>query len=212
MILYNSVMDRGYELPTPEKIWALHLKYAHGGWTHQVVVEHSQAVAEIAQQLIEARDLDVDSDLVRVGCLLHDIGAYTFIESRGKRIKPRYVLHGFTGGGTLRYEGIPDAICRIAERHTGVGITREDLEKQGFASQIIPDGVFIPETLEEWLVLYADKFHSKVPLRFNSWEKCLESISRYGEDKTAKLRALADQFGIPDLAPLAARYGHPFGH
>jgi len=48
--------------------------------------------------------------------------------------------------------GLPLAVVRIVERHMGAGIPADEAEELG-----LPVGVYVPESLEEKLVCYADK-------------------------------------------------------
>jgi uncharacterized protein len=65
------------------------------------------------------------------------------------------------------------------------------------------------ETIEEELVMYADKFHSKAtPPNFNTFEHYKRTIAKFGQDKSDKFAELAEKLGVPDLEPLIAKYGH----
>jgi uncharacterized protein len=129
------------ELPTPSQaIEAL----TKAGCSPQVV-EHCKVVSQLAVRMAKlARDkgIDVDIDLVRVGGLLHDIG----------RSKTHGVDHGYVGSTIVESYGFPSIIGRLVERHVGSGIPAEEAVKIG-----LPKRDFIPETLEEKIVSYADK-------------------------------------------------------
>jgi len=109
------------------------------------VIEHCKVVSQLAvrlARLAEHKGMEVDVDLVRIGGLLHDIG----------RSRTHGVEHGFVGSTIIDSYGYSPAIARIAERHVGAGISSDETQKLG-----LPDRDFIPETLEEKLVCYADK-------------------------------------------------------
>ena len=129
------------ELPTPSQaIKAL----TKAGCSPQVV-EHCKVVSQLAVRLARlARDkgIKVDIDLVRVGGLLHDIG----------RSKTHGVEHGYLGSSLVESYGFSPTVVRIVERHVGSGIPAEEAVKLG-----LPKRDFIPETLEEKIVSYADK-------------------------------------------------------
>mgnify|MGYP004420939777 CR=1 FL=1 len=57
----------------------------------------------------------------------------------------------------MRREGFPE-IARVCERHTGTGLTDEVIKQRQLP---LPAGDYRPETLEEQLICYADKFYSK---------------------------------------------------
>lgn len=188
---------------TLEQIQALHYKYAASDIAYDLIFVHCQAVADIAEQLIDSNNIDIDKDLVRTGALLHDIGGYKFIDKDGEFFG-EYICHGIEGCAILKQENAPEELCRIAERHTGVGLTKEHIIESNLP---LPHRDLVAETLEEQLIMYADKFHSKPP-RFNSYENYKEHAREFGEENVTKFEAFADKFGIPDLEPLSKKYNH----
>jgi uncharacterized protein len=143
---------------------------------------------------------------VRAGCLLHDIGVYRLYDVTGRIDFRQYVRHGVLGHELLREEGFPDEICRFCSCHTGMGLTRDDIERQGLP---LPPGDYVAESIEERLVMYADKFHSKTnPPTFVSAETYAVHVRRFGDEKAAAFAAMREMFGEPDLEPLAAAHGH----
>lgn len=192
-------------VPTDDEIRALHERWAPSPEAFGVVYTHCVIVCEIAEQIVETAGLDVDVDLVRAGCLLHDVGVYRLYDMSGQLDHKGYVRHGVLGHELLRGEGFPEEICRFCSRHTGMGLTRCDIERQGLP---VPAGDYVAETGEERLVMYADKFHSKTsPPSFVGAESYAVHVRRYGEDKVAMFKAMRGVFGEPDLVPLAARFG-----
>ncbi|OON72908.1 HD domain-containing protein [Streptomyces tsukubensis] len=198
-------------IPTPEEIRDLHRNYAPSADVFDRVHTHCEIVADIAQQLIASGSLTsgphaVDAELVRAGCLLHDIGVYRLFDEDGRLDGRNYVRHGVLGYGILTEEGFPEALRRFCSCHTGVGITREDVVRQGLP---LPPADYLAVSEEERLVMYADKFHSKTtPPRFNSPASYSATIGRYGTEKSAAFDALRADFGVPDLEALAATHGH----
>jgi uncharacterized protein len=85
---------------------------------------------------------DVDVDLVEIGSILHDIG----------RSKTHGTDHAAVGGKMIRKLGVAEPVARIVDRHIGAGIPEEEACALG-----LPEGVYVPETLEEKIVCYADK-------------------------------------------------------
>ena len=51
--------------------------------------------------------------------------------------------------------------ARVCERHTGAGLTKREIIEQELP---LPQQDFLPETTEEKLICYADKFFSKTHL------------------------------------------------
>ena len=81
----------------------------------------------------------------------------------------------------------------MCERHTGTGITREQIERQQLP--LPPDGHYEPETIEEQLVCYADKFFSKSrPDRVLTVDEAACSLARFGEEGVRKFRHWAAMF------------------
>ena len=82
--------------------------------------------------------------------------------------------------------------ARIAERHTGSGLTAENIIKQDLP---LPHRDFLPETELEKLICYADKFFSKSG---SMQEKSLESIRRsmlkFGIDSLERFDAMTELF------------------
>lgn len=193
------------KLPTYSQIENLHKKYATTDNAFKIVFTHSNIVKDIAEEIIANKNLDIDTRLVKVGALLHDIGAYSLINRNGEFDELNYIQHGVRGYEILKQEGLDEKICRFAERHTGVGISQEDIINQNLN---LPPKDYIAESLEEKLIMYSDKFHSKNP-QFNTFDTYSSYISRFGEDRIRKFQALSKIFGIPNIKPIASKYNHP---
>jgi uncharacterized protein len=105
------------------------------------VIKHSLAVErkalEIAEQ-INKNGHKVDVDLVRIG---HDLG----------RAETHNIMHGVMGARILRGKGLGE-YADFAELHVGAGIPAGEARELG-----LPERDFIPRTLEEKIVTYADK-------------------------------------------------------
>ena len=128
-------------LPTREQ--ALRIMRETG--CSQPVINHCLIVTGVAMRLAEAfnrRGFDVDLSLVEAGALMHDLG----------RSRTHKVEHGAIGGQLARRIGLPEPLARIIERHVGAGITADEAGKIGLSG-----GSYVPETLEEKIVAYADK-------------------------------------------------------
>ncbi|MFI1417662.1 HD domain-containing protein [Streptomyces sp. NPDC020731] len=184
-------------IPGPEEIRALHEKHAPTAEAFTLVHAHCETVWSIAEQLISASRLDVDAELVRAGCLLHDIGVYRLYGDDGRLDHKNYVRHGLLGHELLAGEGLPGPLCRFCSHHTGVGLTRHDVRSQGLP---VPPADYLAETAEERLVMYADKFHSKSrPSVFLTPDEYAAHVRRFGEEKVTAFQALRAEFGDPDL-------------
>jgi len=148
----------------------------------------------------------IDAGLVRAGCLLHDVGVYRLYDAAGRLGHAGYIRHGVLGHELLAQAGYPEALCRFASRHTGVGITRQDVLRQELP---LPPADYVAQTPEEALVMYADKFHTKsTPPSFLTAATYAAEVARFGADKPAAFARLRERFGDPDLAALSAAYGY----
>ena len=195
----------GVRIPADSEILAVHERHAPTPEALDLVYTHCLIVSDIAGQLHASSASEVDIGLVRAGCLLHDVGVYRLYDDAGRLDHARYIRHGLLGHELLRQEGFPEEICRFASRHTGVGITRDDVIRHGLP---LPPCDYVAETREETLVMYADKFHSKTtPPTFLTAGAYAATVRRFGEGKVAAFHAMRAMFGEPDLAALASAYG-----
>ena len=194
-------------LPSASEIEALHRKYAPTESVFELVFTHCKIVSDIAMHLAEKSGVNVDIELVKVGCLLHDIGVYPLFDKYGVEIDTsKYVTHGVRGEEILQKEGFADELCRFASHHTGSGLTKKRIIERGLP---LPHNDYIAETLEEGLVMYADKFHSKIePPVFNSHKFYTKYIASVGVDEVKDFVSLTEKFGKPDLEPLMSKYRH----
>lgn len=143
---------------------------------------HSTMVKNKALNVLDKHgELLADRDFVESASMLHDIGIiFTNAPRIGCSGKWPYITHGHLGAEILRKEGYP-LHARVCERHTGTGLTREDVVNQKLP---IPPSRYVPETIEELVISYADKFYSKGDLTYeHNVDEILKSLSRYGEDK-----------------------------
>ncbi|GII55087.1 phosphohydrolase [Planotetraspora thailandica] len=187
-------------IPTDREIRALHAKYAPTQEAFDLVYTHCEIVCGIAEQLLDRNNLNINADLVRAGSLLHDIGVYRLYGDDGHLDQAGYVRHGILGYELLAGEGLTEAVSRFCSCHTGVGISRDDILKQSLP---LPPADYLAETIEEELVMYADKFHSKTrPPTFVSAETYASHIRRFGEDKVRRFNSMIGSFGIPDVESL----------
>jgi uncharacterized protein len=193
-------------IPADKEILVLHEKYAPAPEAFDLVYTHCQIVCAIALQLHARSGADVDIDLVRAGSLLHDIGVYRLYDDAGQLDHANYIRHGVLGHELLRGEGFPEEICRFASCHTGMGLSREDVIRQGLP---LPPADYLAETGEEKLVMYADKFHRKTtPPAFLTAGAYVAGLRRFGAEKVAMFKAMTREFGEPDLTSLSNAYGH----
>lgn len=118
--------------------------------------------------------------------MLHDIGIFKCdaagIQCLGTE---PYICHGRIGAELLRSEGFPRH-ARVCERHTGAGITKAQIIAQNLP---LPQQDFLPETMEEKVICYADKFFSKTHLdREKTIEQAEKSLLKFGDEGVLRFR------------------------
>jgi uncharacterized protein len=121
------------------------LQFLRESGCRQNVVRHVEAVSNLACEIAQAcreKGYHVDLKLVETGALLHDIG----------RSKTHTVHHAVVGAEIARSLGLPKPVISIIEKHVGGGITTREAKKLGW-----PKDTYVPLTLEEKIVSYADK-------------------------------------------------------
>ena len=167
--------------------------YADNPRLRELLWIHSRQVADRCLKIAALHpELDLDKAFLEEAALLHDIG---ILHPHAPSIlctgDAPYICHGYLGAEMLRAEGFP-LHARVCERHTGAGLSREEVAAQGLP---IPVQDYYPETLEEQLICYADKFYSKShPDREKTPEQALKSVSKYGEDGARRFRHWMELF------------------
>lgn len=153
--------------------------YADDNQLRHILLTHSRAVADFALRVADSHpELHIDRQFVEEAAMLHDIGIFR-CDAPGiccHGTEP-YICHGRIGALLLREEGYPRH-ARVCERHTGAGLTLDDIVTQQLP---LPRQSFLPETIEERLICYADKFFSKTRLdREKTFEQAVGSLMKFG--------------------------------
>lgn len=152
---------------------------------YMILVTHCNLVTEKALKIAQNhKELLPDLTFIEEAAMLHDIGIfktnapdlYCFGEYP-------YLCHGYLGREILINEGYPDHGL-VCERHTGVGITTEEI----IANQLpLPLRDYMPVSVEEQIICFADKFFSK-------------SGDLYHEKTVADIRKSIQKFGNKNVA------------
>lgn len=180
--------------PDPAAIIATY--YRPGSLAYDILTTHSEMVAAKALQLaLRIERLSPDRAFIREAALLHDIGIFlTDAPDIGCYGDQPYIMHGILGRDLLEKEGLPRHAL-VCERHTGTGISREDIIKQKLP---LPLRDMRPVSLEEQIICYADKFFSKNPQKLRvekPVEKIRAKLSRFGEEKVRQFDRWVELFG-----------------
>ncbi len=179
MIDYQSIIDHYYpESEVPE--------------LRHILLVHSKQVADKAVHIVDAHlEWHLDRDFVYAASMLHDIGIIRCdapsIHCHGTQ---PYIKHGVIGETLVQEFAVPvpvpvsvpvdyaSRIGRVCARHTGTGLP--GLE---------------PETLEEQIICYADKFFSKTKLdKEKTFEEACRSLMKFGAEGVKKFEAWHKQF------------------
>jgi uncharacterized protein len=160
-----------------------------------ILLTHSRCVADKALEVAHRLDTPVDLAFIEEAAMLHDIGILATdapnIHCYGSE---PYLRHGPIGHNMLMELGLPKH-ARVCERHTGVGLSAEDILKNQLP---LPARDMRPETLEEQIICYADNFYRKTPGLLTTPqtpEQIMSTLSRFGEDKVQTWKEWHQRFG-----------------
>ena len=175
--------------------------YTPGNDDYRVLVHHSRQVADLAvalsQRLIQ-QGVPMDIEFVEEAAMLHDIGmCRTDAPGICCHGTEPYILHGVLGRRMLDSLGLYRH-GRVCERHTGTGITAAEIIAQHLP--IAPPRDLLPESLEEKVICYADKFFSKSRLNEGpkTMERARKSLAKFGGDTLQRFDEMVALFGTPD--------------
>lgn len=168
--------------------------YSDNGPLRQILLTHSQSVADMALSVARKHpELGADEGFLYEAAMLHDIGVF-LTDAPGIQCfgHEPYIRHGLLGAELLRQEGLPRH-ARVAERHTGTGLTRTAILAQHLP---LPPEDFSPQTIEEQIICYADKFFSKSHLeRVRTPEQVLKSLEKFGPESVSRMEEWLRRFG-----------------
>ncbi len=160
----------------------------------ELLVLHSSSVAQKALQIVKNHpELGADASFVEEAAMLHDIGVVLTdapaIHCYGEH---QYICHGYLGADILRSEGL-DAYALVCERHTGAGISAQQIVEQDLP--LPTEREYMPQTIEEKIICFADKFFSKTsPQREKSVEQAEKSLAKFGVEGVERFREWCNLF------------------
>ena len=136
------------------------------------VIIHCCTVRTVAEEMI--RRIDCDRDLVIAGAMLHDLG----------RAKDHSILHAMIGADMAEEMGLPQELVNIIRKHTGAGLDQQDIDEMN-----LPQGDYIPVTVEEKIVAHSDNMVSDntVVSHMHSVDKLVMKGSKRGAEKIERL-------------------------
>jgi uncharacterized protein len=159
--------------------------YQEGTELYGILLEHSFSVAEKALFIAQMHpEMNLDIAFIYEASMLHDIGIFktkaSDVHCHGEF---PYICHGYLGSDLLKAEGYPRHAL-VCERHTGAGLSLENIIKNNLP---IPKRDMMPESMEEQLICFVDKFFSKTrPQNEKSIDKIRKNLSKHGEDSVKR--------------------------
>lgn len=180
MVDYNAIIDKYYPADSPLR---------------DIYLRHCSQVAELALEIASRKNLPLTDQEISQAAMLHDIGIF-LTDAKGIHCQGTepYIRHGILGAELLRLENADEKYARVAERHTGSGLTASEIEGQHLP---LPHRDFVPETMLERLICYADKFFSKSgDMQRKPLDKVIKSMERFGDESLRRFLELHREFGI----------------
>lgn len=168
--------------------------YPDGSRMREIYMCHCRSVSNLALEINKRLNLGLDPSEVEEAAMLHDIGIFlTFSPKIDCHGDEAYILHGPLGAQLLRSLGVSDKIADVAERHTGAGITIEDIDSQNLP---LDRRDYSPRTTLEKLICYADKFFSKSgSLERKTLEQVRQSMAKISANTLSRFEILQAEFG-----------------
>lgn len=151
---------------------------------YRIYVPHVVQVTAKALEIARRLGLSADQlQFIEEAGMLHDIGIVKVDDPEiGCHGELPYICHGSEGRRILEAEGLPRHAL-VCERHTGVGISAQEVEEKKLP---LPHRDFLPESLEERIISYADVWFSKDPAKLwrpHTREEVEAYYGKFGEEK-----------------------------
>ena len=177
-----EIIDRYY----PAESIARRILLTHGRQVANKAISAARRVSHLKPNLV----------FIEEAAILHDIGMIeTDVPGIGCRGEAPYIRHGIIGREMLEKAGFPRH-AMVCERHVGVGLQVEDIQRQGLP---LPERDMQPVTIEEELICWADKFFSKMADGTDAPEtpvdQILAKLSRRGDSQIRQFARWNDRFG-----------------
>lgn len=167
--------------------------YTNNKEGYKILLTHSQSVTRKALEMTQKHpELNLDLQFIKEAAMLHDIGIY---QTNAPDLycfgTQPYICHGILGAAILRDEKL-EKHALVCERHTGTGIGIEEIKNQQLP---LPLKDYSPQSLEEQLICFADKFFSKTHLdKERTMEQVYRSLEKFGKKGIEKLRVWEKMF------------------
>ncbi|KAA6341217.1 hypothetical protein EZS27_010962 [termite gut metagenome] len=160
----------------------------------RIFLSHACSVEKKALQIVAAHpELNVDGKFLSEAALLHDIGIFlTHAPDIFCFGKEPYICHGYLGAELMREEGFPHHAL-VCERHTGAGLSLKIIAERQLP---VPYREMVPQSMEEQIICFADKFFSKTHLdQEKNVKKIQEDMEKYGKEGLERFTEWEKLFG-----------------
>lgn len=154
---------------------------------------HSNCVMQKALRCASLNNIRIDIDFTIEAALLHDIGIFKCyapdIHCTGTL---PYICHGVEGRKILENEGLYRHAL-VCERHTGSGLSLDNIINQDLP---LPHRDMLPQSTEEELICYADKFFSKSGDidKEKNIDDVVKQMKKLGDDVLSRFEILHKKF------------------
>jgi uncharacterized protein len=167
--------------------------YRAGSAVYEILLEHSFSVADKSLNIVQLHpEMPLDRGFIYEAAMLHDIGIFkTNAPGIGCYGTFPYICHGFLGSDVLKEEGLLRHAL-VCERHTGAGLSKAYIIEKNLP---VPQRDMLPESLEEQLICFADKFFSKTHLgKEKSVDKIRKDLLKHGEEPVKRFEKWCKMF------------------
>ncbi|MCB0125527.1 MAG: HD domain-containing protein [Caldilineaceae bacterium] len=175
----------------------IHRYLAPDSTAYPLYLIHCTLVTKLALEIAERLELDAAAQrFIEEAAMLHDIG---IVRTQMPVIfcdgALPYLYHLTEGCKLLEAEGLLKH-ARVAQTHSGIVLTAERLRSVGLTADLIH---FIPRSLEEKIINFADLFYSKDSAtlwRERSVIEARNSIGKFAPANLALFDEWATTFGV----------------
>lgn len=176
----------------PEETRLRSLLLTHSRCVGRKALEIARKYADLHPEL-PAPDLQ----FIAEASMLHDIGIEA-CDAPGIFCYGQlpYICHGIEGSRKLAEAG-KFRHALVCERHTGSGLTAEEIEEEALP---LPVRDMLPESIEEKIICYADKFFSKNPdslTKEKSLSEIRKSMEKFGPEPLRRFDKLTEELTTP---------------
>ncbi len=169
--------------------------YTDDARLRHIYMTHAQKVTDLALEMSRRHpELSMNEQFIEEAAMLHDIGVF-LTDAPGIRCygEHPYICHGYLGAELLRSEGYSQHAL-VSERHTGTGLTVEQIRENGWPLPLVD---MRPQTLEEQVICFADKFYSKTKYLYEprTFEQVKASMAKISDASLKRVEEWQQLFG-----------------